>query len=570
MSDEKVKRETVVDVTSTNSTQAMNPGLAPDALIGMSIDSGKYVVEKLIGEGGMGKVYRGRNTRTESPVAIKTLIPGLVKDESLVQRFEIEAKAASNLSHPNTISIYDFGREGDILFMVMELLTGESLDSLISREAPLPPTKIISIIRQACKSLDEAHASGLVHRDIKPDNIFLNRVAGQDEDHVKVLDFGVAKLQDKQFGNATLTQAGMIFGTPRYMSPEQARAFPLDGRSDIYALGIIMYEALTGTPPFLADDPVGVLIMHVNEPPVPFSMVNPALQPMPELEALVLRCMEKDPDDRFDDVRNLLNALDGVTGVYTPGAGTRTRVPGPTETMTLEVPGPPTPANVASDRFDSLGVSSGQHGKASLYSLGGGVGPETAAHEMASGKSDLVRVGLGIVALVGVSAFALFALINPGGETEPEVDPTVAEPDTSEIAEEPSPIIAGPIMTIASHEVEDATDDALAAAISRVVTIEIVPNPPEAPAFAVVSGSEDEPVALPHTFTFTRDPNSPPVQIKFDITAEGYVATELEAALAPSDGPISARMRRRSSGQSTGGRVAIPGRSDRGASPYDR
>jgi serine/threonine protein kinase len=551
----------------TNSTQAMNPKVVADSLVGTSIDNGKYLVEKLIGEGGMGKVYQGRNTRTESPVAIKTLIPDLVKDEALVQRFEIEAKAASNLSHPNTISIYDFGREGDVLFMVMELLTGESLDSLIAREAPMPPEQLIPIIRQACKSLDEAHGAGLVHRDIKPDNIFLNRVTGQDEDHVKVLDFGVAKLQDKQFGNATLTQAGMIFGTPRYMSPEQARAFPLDGRSDIYALGVIMYEALTGSPPFLANDAVGVLIMHVNEPPAPFSTTNSAIESMPELEAVVLRCMEKDPDDRFDDVRNLLNALDGIGRLYGDEPTGTTRRQGPVETLAMKSQGPLTPAHVASDRFDALGVSSGQHANLSSYTLGATVGPTTRQHEIASGRNSLVRVGIGIAALVAISAFALLALI---GSPDDPPEPTIAEADTLAELEASPAMVAGPVVTIATHEVDDAAEEATAAAIARVVAIEIVANPPEAPAFAVVSGSDDEPVPLPHTFIFTRDPNSPPVQLKFDITAEGYMATELETALAPTDGPISARMRRRSSGQSTGGRVAIPGRSDRGPSPYDR
>src|SRR5690606_18706683 len=154
----------------------------------------------------------------------------------------------------------------------------------------------------------EAHGAGLVHRDIKPDNIFLNRVGDTHDEHVKVLDFGVAKLRNKQYGGATLTQAGMIFGTPRYMSPEQARAHDLDGRSDIYALGVVMYEALTGRAPFVSDDPVATLIMHVNEPVPPFKVANPDLPAMPELEALVLRCLEKDPDKRFDDVRNLLNA----------------------------------------------------------------------------------------------------------------------------------------------------------------------------------------------------------------------------------------------------------------------
>lgn len=565
MSDDKANSDTLVEAAQPNTTQSMNAEAVPDdVLVGRAIDNGKYVVEELIGEGGMGKVYRGRNTRTESPVAIKTLIPNLVSDDSLVQRFEIEAKAASNLSHPNTISIYDFGREGDVLFMVMELLTGESLDSLMTREGALPAERVVSIVRQVCKSLDEAHGAGLVHRDIKPDNIFLNRVAGQDEDHVKVLDFGVAKLQDKQFGNATLTQAGMIFGTPRYMSPEQARAFPLDGRSDIYALGVVMYEALTGSPPFTADDPVGVLIKHVNEPPTPFATMNPAAPDMPEVEAVVMRCLAKDPDDRFDDVRTLLNALGGLTGE--PGSNRAISNRGSTQTIVLGDGGVPnTPTTIASDAFDQLGVSSGKHGGVSRYTLGATTEElDSGDHYMESGRNNLLWVGVGIAALLVVAAIALVGLIGgDDGVTAEPVSPEVnIETENVAIAAE----LVGASITIAAHELYDGAEAAAEAASSRVITIEVVADPADVGAVARVSGDETEPVPLPHTFVFTRDPNSPPAQITFEVTAEGYVDAQLEAALETTTEPLSARLRRRRT-QSSGGRVAIPDRDRR--SPYD-
>ena len=238
--------------------------LPADPLIGTVFD-GKYVIDALIGVGGMGKVYRGRNLRTEHSIAIKTLMPELVHDESLVRRFEVEAKAASNLSHPNTIRVYDHGNEGKLLWMVMELLDGISLERALNIERAIEPRRLIGLMRQVCASLAEAHGKGLIHRDLKPDNIFLNR-AGGEADFVKVLDFGVAKLKDPKFGSEKLTQAGMIFGTPRYMSPEQARAKELDERSDIYALGVIMFECLTGKAPFEAADPIGVLVKHCNEP----------------------------------------------------------------------------------------------------------------------------------------------------------------------------------------------------------------------------------------------------------------------------------------------------------------
>ena len=160
-----------------------------DPIIGTIFD-GKYVIDALIGVGGMGKVYRGRNLRTEHSIAIKTLMPELVHDDSLVRRFEVEAKAASNLSHPNTIRVYDHGNEGKLLWMVMELLDGQSLERALSIERAIEPRRLIGLMRQVCASLAEAHGKGLVHRDLKPDNIFLNR-AGGEADFVKVLDFGV-------------------------------------------------------------------------------------------------------------------------------------------------------------------------------------------------------------------------------------------------------------------------------------------------------------------------------------------------------------------------------------------
>ena len=283
-----------------------------DPLIGQLIE-GKYAVDKLIGAGGMGKVYAGRNVRTESPVAIKTLIPELVKDETLVKRFQIEAKAASNLHHPNTIRIFDSGEFNGCLFMVMELLNGASLEGTLRAEERIEPRRLLRIMKQVCRSLAEAHGMGLVHRDLKPDNIFLNR-AGGEEDFVKVLDFGVAKLKDNRYGQATLTHAGMIFGTPTYMSPEQARAFDIDGRSDIYALGVIMYECLTGKAPFEANDPVAVLIQHVQEPPPPFRERDAATPDIPEFEAIAMRCLRKKPDERYQSVTELLHALEEVDG----------------------------------------------------------------------------------------------------------------------------------------------------------------------------------------------------------------------------------------------------------------
>lgn len=581
--DDERKDGATIDATAGAETQLVD-ARPTDDLIGRVID-GKYVIEALIGAGGMGKVYRGRNTRTDSPVAIKTLLPDLLVDDTLTKRFEVEAKAASNLRHPNTIRIFDFGRDGDVLFMVMELLDGQSLEQLLNRERPLPPARVLHVVREVCKSLEEAHRTGLIHRDIKPDNIFLNRV-GDSDDHVKVLDFGVAKLKNKQYGEATLTQAGMIFGTPRYMSPEQARAFELDGRSDIYALGIIMYEALTGVPPFVADDPVGVLIKHVNEPPPTFAQANPNLPPMPELEAVVMRCIAKDPDERFDDVRNLTNAIDGVAPLYglvTSPTLAHVEGAGPAATAAFNT-GPNTPQKLRSEGFETLGVSSGRFESGpqlSSYTMGAErTDVPTESHERPSSSVGKIAALIGV--LVVVAAAALLLLIGGGGDDPaPNDDPTAnaetngagsdstASNGTASNGQPPPLAAVAPVVTVADYRVRDAVADAAVAAAERVVAIELTTDPADAGATASVRGVEGAPVALPHTFVFTRDPNSPPAQLVFDIEADGYRDAEHTAPLAPTEAPIVVALRRvrsESGGSRNNGGAWVPPPRDRGNS----
>lgn len=565
---EKVRDDVTSAPVGGGETMSVSASSA-DGLIGQVID-GKYLVEALIGEGGMGKVYRGRNTRTESPVAIKTLIPDLLVDESLVERFRIEAKAASNLRHPNTIRVYDFGKEGDVLFMVMELLDGMSLEGLLQREGRVEPGRLLNIIRQTCRSLDEAHSAGLVHRDIKPDNIFLNRV-GDELDQVKVLDFGVAKLQNNQYGNATLTQAGMIFGTPRYMAPEQARAMELSGRSDIYALGIIMYEALTGRPPFEANDPVGVLIKHVNEPPVPFAEMNPSMEPMPEFEALVMRCMAKDPDDRFDDVRTLMNALDGVAaamGISGTGLTGPTPRGGGQETLAVGGATQSAPARLRSEAFETFGVDGEVSGaaKKSRYTMGASrTDVPSSDHDGVGGSSPVLRIAIALGALVLVAGVALVLLVGGGGEDGTTEDTPDASVTTADVPTAPPVAAIAPVIEVAEMRLGRAFEGAAQTAAARVVTIEVRATPADAGAVAQVEGLSAEPIALPHTFVFTRDPNSPPATVQFNVTADGYRDATHEAPLAATDAPVVVELRRRSSGSSNGseGGVRVPPPRDR-------
>ena len=279
-----------------------------ESLVGRTIE-GRYEVVDRVGAGGMGVVYKARQLGMDRFVAIKVLARDLVRDEHVVRRFKTEALAVSRLTHPNTIRVFDFGRTSDgIFFLAMEFLEGRSLADAIAKDGPLSARRTLHILRQVADSLSEAHQKGIIHRDLKPDNIFLTRV-GDDHDFVKVLDFGVAKLKEGDPRRATMTQAGAIFGTPCYMAPEQCRSAPVDHRADLYALGVVAYEMLVGRPPFVADNPLTVLIKQVQEEPPPFEAVRPDVEVPPEVAAIVRRCLEKAPDARFKDAVELAHEV---------------------------------------------------------------------------------------------------------------------------------------------------------------------------------------------------------------------------------------------------------------------
>src|SRR5215468_1585597 len=252
------------------------------------------------GEGGMGVVYRARQIAVDRIVAIKVLNAQVAQDPQWVHRFINEAKACSKLQHPNTVRLIDFGQTRDgLLFMAMEFLDGMSLRTAIDRTGRMVPARVMKIIMQCCQSLAEAHGLGIIHRDIKPDNLFLVTLAGQ-PDFVKVLDFSVVTLK-QQSSSAMQTQAGVVFGTPNYMSPEQGRGLPLDARSDIYALGIVAYEMLMGRPPFSSQNPMEVLAMHVRTP------VPPLVGVPDRIAQIVMRALNKDPAHRQQNAEQLYN-----------------------------------------------------------------------------------------------------------------------------------------------------------------------------------------------------------------------------------------------------------------------
>src|SRR5215470_1017082 len=283
-----------------------------DPLLGKVL-ADRFEMLDRIGEGGMGVVYRARQISVDRTVAIKVLNAQVAQDPQWVGRFINEAKACSKLQHPNTVRLIDFGQTRDgLLFMAMEFLDGMSLRTAIDRGGRMAPARVLKIIMQCCQSLAEAHGLGIIHRDIKPDNLFLVTLAGQ-PDFVKVLDFSVAKLKQAA-GSAMQTQAGVVFGTPNYMSPEQGRGLPLDARSDIYALGIVAYEMLMGRPPFSSQNPMEVLAMHVRTP------VPPLVGIPDRISQVVMRALAKDPAHRQQTVEQLHNECqNAIIEMGTPG-----------------------------------------------------------------------------------------------------------------------------------------------------------------------------------------------------------------------------------------------------------
>ncbi len=268
---------------------------------------GQYRLKRLLGSGGMGEVYLAEHQLMKRPCAIKLIRPGKANDPRVLARFQREVRATAKLSHWNTVEIFDYGSTDDgTFYYVMEYLPGLSLLDLVEQHGPLPPERVIHLLEQTCEALAEAHAAGLVHRDIKPGNIFAAQRGGV-YDVAKLLDFGLAK-PILPLEGAHLTIEGTITGSPLFMSPEQASGDnDPDARSDIYSLGAVAYYLLTGRPPFTADSPMKVMIAHIRDPVTPPSQLRPELPA--DLEAVVLRCLAKEPDDRFPDAPSLARAL---------------------------------------------------------------------------------------------------------------------------------------------------------------------------------------------------------------------------------------------------------------------
>ena len=405
-----------------------------DQLIG-KMAANRYKVQKRLGEGGMGEVYMAEHVAIEKRIALKVLRLEYSQKSEVVARFLQEAKSASRIKHPNVVDVFDFGQlEDGRFFLALEFLNGNDLAEELRQHGLLPPGRIIPIMLQVCRALSAAHASGVVHRDLKPENIFLTRT-DDGEESVKLVDFGIAQMRtigDAVASGPRLTKAGTIFGTPEYMAPEQAGGRDTDLRSDVYAIGIILYELFAGTVPFAGTTLVHTLTMHLSETAKPIASHGHRVV-SPELEALVFKAIAKAPADRFQTMAALADALLAVP--EGSGMSRRSMLPSmddASRAATVSVAPPPLstpPAGAASPTTHGVRAqtASGQAIPAGPASSGGG------------GK--IAVVALGVVALLGTAAFFALRTSPPppttGGPSPPGPASVTA---TAEPTRAPTPV----------------------------------------------------------------------------------------------------------------------------------
>ena len=387
--------------------------------------SDRYRIIRKLGEGGMGAVYQAEHALIEKRIALKVLFPELTRRTDLVARFLQEAKSASRIGHENVIDISDFGQSPEgLVYIAMEYLDGHDLGHVIKKTGPQPWTRARPILMQIAKALRAAHEHGIIHRDMKPENVFLIQREGR-PDFVKVLDFGIAKSVNEDGDAPRLTQAGMIFGTPEYMSPEQAQGQTPDHRVDVYALGCLMYHLLTGSVPFTADNFMGILTKHMFERVVPLRVRAPALGIPADVEAVCLRALEKERDKRWPDMDQFYRALGGAGGE-------------PFESSSAYTPNPALRYPVLAQPNPRARDSRTEVAPPSTSPTGGHFEDERPVVRKAAG----LKLGGVVVAVAVVAALVVLAL-RPSSSVAPPA-PVVATPVATPVAAPPPAAVAAP------------------------------------------------------------------------------------------------------------------------------
>lgn len=373
---------------------------------------GRYLLKDRVGAGGMATVYRAQDQVLDRTVAVKMMLPQYAGDATFAARFKQEAQAAAGLSSPYIVNVYDWGKDGDTYYIVMEYLRGTDLKSGVRSHGALDPQKVAQIGSQICGALSVAHKHEIIHRDIKPQNIMV-----LPDGNIKVMDFGIARAK-----NSHLTQDNNVLGTAHYVSPEQTRGQELGPTSDIYSLGVVMYECATGQVPFDGDDAISVAMKQVSEIPVPPSQVNPGVDTA--LERIILKCMEKDPANRFqsaDELREVLNAYI---------AGRAVDVPEPTRV----IPGAAA-TRVMSDQTQAMVRPSAPGQTAARAQVPGAYQAEQEEERGGMGKGKVAAIVIGVIAVLAIAAFAVMNIFGSGsaGVNVPNVMGMVQEQAINEL-----------------------------------------------------------------------------------------------------------------------------------------
>jgi len=465
---------------------------APDPLIGRVI-ADRFKITSLIARGGMGKVYRAEQAPLGRACAVKVLNPNYNgdADPEFHRRFFREASITSRITHPNSVTIFDYGKtDDDIYYMAMEYLEGQTLHHALREGGTMQEERVGRIAAQICRALREAHALEVIHRDLKPANIFLTR-HGDDEDFVKVLDFGLVKHLSER-PEEQLTQTGLFMGSPKYMAPEQIQGGVVDPSTDVYSLGIIMYEMLAGKVPFDRPTSVNILMAHVGEPPPPMREVNPNLVCSPAFEELVMRCIAKDPKERYATMDEVLQAIKRAHGgsmtgqlaaVNTSGAygsvlppAVRSSVPGIAVSGALG-------ANASSGSHRPIPASGPQAQIPVLASSDASGDPSGSVYGEEAPRRSKAWIALGVVvaaAVGGLLGMAAFRMTAASGTTNAAAVPTTATATPATTTPTATPTAAATTAAGAQASSVPSGTASAGAGDAKTVTFKVTTDPPGA------------------------------------------------------------------------------------------